>query len=288
MARIIIFGGQGYLGQNIIANLSNEHQFLSLGRRQKKQFKDLTYDHKSINDSDLVERLNSFNADYFIISYFGNPSSKNIDTYNNLNETIRYIYDAFSAKPKFVFVSTQLVYGIKNRPFNQIGLELRAINFYGLMCSNFEKDIQEFTGENHLILRVPIVYGGKPNLNKGYNNIISIFLNDAIKGKNLQVYGSGLQIRSFIHIDDFVLLLNKVLSDNVRIKLLDTCFNEYYSILELAELIASKFNTECNVIPWPHTIIGEDIFDTILDSSKALNLVQNKWCLSKYLNSINE
>jgi len=67
LARIIIFGGQGYLGQNIIANLSNEHQFLSLGRRQKKQFKDLTYDHKSINDSDLVERLNSFNADYFII-----------------------------------------------------------------------------------------------------------------------------------------------------------------------------------------------------------------------------
>jgi hypothetical protein len=83
-----------------------------------------------------------------------------------------------------------------------------------------------------------------------------------------------------------VLLLNKVLGSNV--KFLDTCFNEYYSIRELAELIASKFNTECEITAWPEACNEEEIFDIILDSSQALKIVQNKWSMSKYLNSTYE
>lgn len=284
MARIVIFGGQGYLGQNIITNMSLEHQFITLGRRREKLFDDLNYEHHSIYDPALCDRLNAFNTDYFIISYYGNPSSKDIETYNTINEVILGIYQMFKYKPKLVFVSTQLVYSIKKGSFSQNEPEL--IDFYGAMCSRFEKVIQKLTGDNHLILRVPIVYGGKLNSNKGYNNIVSIFLNEAMKGQKLKVFGTGSQIRSFIHIEDFVLLLNKVLSDDV--KFLDTCFKEYYSIRELAGFIASKFNTECEIIAWPDTSNGEEIFDIILDSSQALKIVQNKWCLSKYLNSINE
>lgn len=284
MARIVIFGGQGYLGHNIITTLCNDHQFLTLGRKEEKLFPDLTYEHKSIYDPALTEMLNSFKADYFIVSYYGNPALKDIDFYTNLNRVINNLYDAFSAKPKFVFVSTQLVYSLKKGTF--LRNELEPIDFYGLMCTKFEKYIQELTGGNHLILRVPIVYGGKPNLNNGYNNIVSFFINEATNRQKLHVFGTGSQIRSFIHIDDFVLLLNKVLGSNV--KFLDTCFKEYYSIRELAELIASKFNTECEITAWPEKSNEEEIFDIILDSSQALMMVQNKWTLSKYLKSIYE
>lgn len=284
MANIIIFGGQGYIGQNILKKSITKHNFLTLGRSEEKLFSELNYIHLSIYDSELLKKLNLFKPDYYIVSYYGNPSNKDISVYRKLDEIIESIYINLVNKPKLVFISSQLAYGIRlinnyNKTSNEI------IDFYAKMCVEFERKIIDIANNNYLILRVPIVYGGEHNKSKGYANIVSAFLDAASKGQKLKIYGSGSQIRSFIHIDDFVELIDIIINQGININLLNTCFNEHYSIRQLADLIALKFNTLCENVDWPNTEISHDNYDIILDSSIAMSMVKNKWNMIKFLNS---
>lgn len=287
MARIVIFGGQGYIGQNIIENLGANHNFLTLGRSEEKLFKEENYTHLSILHPALLYKLNLFRPDYFIISYYGNPSTKDVDAYLKLDEVIIRIYHSLKNNPKLIFISTQLAYG-ERQILDKNETKNEFFDFYAKMCVAFERQMEVIAKDNYVILRVPIVYGGKHIANKGYTNIVTAFIDAAVKGQKLKVYGSGVQIRSFIHMEDFVQLIDKIISYGVSIKLLNTCFNEHYSIRKLAQLIASNFNTEFDIIDWPDNLKNQDIYDIILDSSMAISMVKNKWNITKYLHSFND
>uniref|UniRef100_UPI00404855B1 NAD-dependent epimerase/dehydratase family protein n=1 Tax=Algoriphagus sp. TaxID=1872435 RepID=UPI00404855B1 len=286
MARIVIFGGQGYLGQNLIKGLEGNHNFLTLGRSREKSVRDGVYQHISIYDSDLIAIISSFKADYFIVSYYGNPLSTDISEYVELNNFICSIYLKFSSKPKIIFFSSQLVYGKVDHFFNCEEDIPKPAVFYAQRCLEFENVIIELSDGNYLNLRVPIVYGGSRQDHTGYKNLVSVFIGLAISGNKLKVFGEGRQTRSFIHIEDLVSLLDTIFSKGADHNILNACFGDHYSIRELALLISSKFKVECETdLKWPEEM-ADDFYNVRLDSSKALKLLKAKWNLKLYINSI--
>ena len=70
----------------------------------------------------------------------------------------------------------------------------------------------EALGIKSQILRFQNVYGEGQSLQNPYTGIISIFFNRARQGLEIPVYEDGLESRDFVHVDDVVRALDRVLA----------------------------------------------------------------------------
>lgn len=286
MSKIVIFGGQGYLGRNIIEGFGQRHKVITLDRYVEKRFKNLEYSHLALNDPDLQELLNSFDPDLFLISYFGNPRETYLESYQKLSLDIVQLIKKIISKPRVVFFSSQLVYGNSPSHTKSENETIKPIEFYPQRCAEMEGVIQEEFNKNFLILRIPIVYGGE-EVEKGYKNIISIFINQAKIEKTLNVYKEGNVIRSLIHIDDFISLLEILITEENKFEIVNACFGENYSISDIAHTITSYFsNSNFQFTKWIGNQKPKQKYDIRLASTISNSLMQPKNNLSTYLSMI--
>ena len=90
------------------------------------------------------------------------------------------------------------------------------------------------------IIRIFNTYGPRMRPNDG--RVIPNFVNQALKGEDLTVYGDGLQTRSFCYVDDLVQGIHNVMFSNDH-----TPFNvgnpDEYTIKECAEVIIKVLNS---------------------------------------------
>ena len=66
-------------------------------------------------------------------------------------------------------------------------------------------------------LKIKIIKGNTygPNMAINDGRVVSNFINQAIKGKDITIYGNGLQTRSFQYIDDLVIgMINMMNSED--------------------------------------------------------------------------
>jgi UDP-glucuronate decarboxylase len=63
-------------------------------------------------------------------------------------------------------------------------------------------DYHRFHGLDIKIVRIFNTYG--PNMNPNDGRVVSNFIVQALKGKNITIYGDGSQTRSFQYVDDLV------------------------------------------------------------------------------------
>ena len=106
--------------------------------------------------------------------------------------------------------------------------ELYGINFA-------KKFLKKF-----IIFRPHNVYGK----DMGNEHVIPEFINrfkKLKKKKNFPIYGTGREVRSFIHIDDFISGFDKVYKRGKNHEIYNIGTNEKIKISELAQLIAVKF-----------------------------------------------
>lgn len=54
----------------------------------------------------------------------------------------------------------------------------------------------------YVIFRPHNVYGERQNIADRYRNVIGIFMNQAMRGESMSVFGDGLQTRAFSYISD--------------------------------------------------------------------------------------
>lgn len=287
MARIIIFGGQGYLGKNIIYQFTGSHEILTLDRDIEKRFKDLEYQHVGLTDPELINILNDFHPNIFIVSYFGNPREGQKKFYTHLIDSIVSLVSRILSKPKIIFFSSQLVYGNTHYELKQEDQATDPIEFYPKMCLLMESKLFSQFPSNFLILRVPIVYGGL-EVEKGYRNIVSYFVSLGRLGKPLTIFGEGSSVRSFIHLHDLIVLLGILISSDTKKEIVNACFGEYYTSVELAEYVRDAFpGVSMSHVPWPKDKLVAASYDIMLDSIYAKSLFTPRYILPDYLDSVN-
>jgi nucleoside-diphosphate-sugar epimerase len=91
-------------------------------------------------------------------------------------------------------------------------------------------------GLNGRIIRIFNTYGPRMQINDG--RVVPNFVNQALKGEPLTIYGDGSQTRSFCYVDDLVEgIVRCAASDKTRATVINLGNPEEHSIREFAEIV---------------------------------------------------
>jgi|TARA_R100000030_G_scaffold43373_2_gene32743 UDP-glucose 4-epimerase len=234
--RILVTGGSGFVGTNLIKRLlKEEHQVISIddystGLKSNHQFgcKYMNHDIRKLTEFPIVDVVFHLAAKARIQPSFTNPTEY-ITTNGNgtlnivnwcSNNNIPLIYAGSSSKHSGRF---------KN-PYT------------------FSKDIGEDIVklyEEHFKLQVSIarfynVYGPYQLLEGGYSTLIGKWINNIQNNKPCVIYGTGEKRRDFTHIDDIVDALIKIMEQNKYGYEFELGRGKNFSVNEIAEM----FNIE--------------------------------------------
>jgi UDP-glucose 4-epimerase len=191
---------------------------------------------------DYVYHLAAYAAEglsHFIRRY--NYETNLIASVNLINQAVNHGVDCF------VFASSIAVYGRNQTPMTE-DLVPMPEDPYGISKLAVELDLKaahELFGLGHVIFRPHNVYGEHQNIGDRYRNVIGIFMNRAMQGQSMPVFGDGTQTRAFSYIGDVAPVIAR--SPDVPAALRQT-FNigadQACSVNELARVVAKEMGVE--------------------------------------------
>lgn len=208
---ILILGGTGFIGNNLIKKLSNfRYNITSLSSSKKKRVK-LINNVKYIR-TDLTDRkkIKKYITDEYqiIINLSGNIDHKNYNQALNIHyKGIKNLLDLINIKKLNLFIQagSSLEYGNQKSPQTE-KKNCEPISLYGkakylgsnLLLKRLKKVI---------VLRLYQVYGPYQK----YDRLIPFVIKSCIKNKKFYCT-EGSQFRDFLHVDDLANLFKKIIS----------------------------------------------------------------------------
>lgn len=260
MKTILITGGAGFIGSHLCKKLSLNNYIICLDNLFTGKIENI-YGIPNVNIEfirhDVIEPIMlEVDEIYHLacpaspIHYQFNPI-KTIKT--NILGTMNMLGLAKRIKARIVFTSTSEIYGnplIHPQTEDYFGnvnnIGTRSCYDEGkrvaeTLCMDYHREHNVNIG----IARLFNSYG--PNLSPNDGRVVSNFINQALDNKDITVYGTGDQTRSFCYIDDMV---------NGLISLMESGKTGPYNlgnpdertIFEIAELIISLVNSNSKIV----------------------------------------
>ena len=263
----LVTGGTGFLGSHLTKYLLDAgEQVISLDNNftgTKKNIKEfLSHPNFEFIRHDVtqpiyleVERIWHLACPASPIHYKSNPIKT---TKTSFLGTLNMLGIAKRVGARILLASTSEVYGDPkehpqkesyNGSVNPIGIRScydEGKRVAETLCFDYKR-IHEI---DIRVMRIFNTYGPKMNLNDG--RVVSNFIVQALKGKNLTIYGDGTQTRSFCYVDDLISGMVSLMNGNHYGPINIGNPNEF-KIKELAELIIQKINPklEISYLPLP-------------------------------------
>ena len=128
---------------------------------------------------------------------------------------------------------------------NPIGL--RACYDEGKRCA--ETLFFDYHRQNKVdirVIRIFNTYG--PRMTKNDGRVVSNFIIQALKDKNITVYGDGQQTRSFCYVDDLIDAMVKMMNQRSDIGPINTGNPNEFTILQLAEKVIKLAKSRSKII----------------------------------------
>ncbi len=229
--QILITGGAGYIGTELVYklasmpevesitiydNLSRGNYNLFLGT-QKIDPK-IKFIHGEILDSRrLRQALKNIDVVYHLAAKVTTPFA-NLDghIFEQVNHwgTAEVVYALEESDVKnFIYASSTAVYGNNKEPAVEDTIP-EPDSFYAISKFRAEQHVQRlFSKMNTLILRLGNVYGYSKCMR--FDAVINRFMFDAHFTSRITINGTGMQHRSFIHIDKVTHILSQLLSNEI-------------------------------------------------------------------------
>ncbi|WIH87003.1 NAD-dependent epimerase/dehydratase family protein [Brachyspira pilosicoli] len=278
---ILITGGAGFIGSHIADILiQNNYKViiadnLSTGKKDNINNKAIFYNIDIKNYNDLENIFNNNKIEYIIhlAAQVSVPNSIR-NPINDANENIIATLNIIELSKKYnikkiIASSSAAVYGIpKKLPIDELHTTI-PISYYGLSKLTMEKYLI-LSNLNYIICRFSNVYGPRQTPH-GEAGVVSIFIDNAINNKDLNIFGDGKQTRDFIYVEDIAKIFLFFIEKNISNEILNISTNNSININELANTIIniSKSNIKINYLEKR----DGDIDDSILDNKKLLNLI---------------
>ncbi len=264
--RILVTGGAGFLGSHLCERLLKEgHEVLCLdnfftGRKSNiAQFlKDPAFElvrHDIVLPILLeVDKIYHLACPASPIHYQFNPV-KTIKT--NFLGTLNMLGIAKRTKARILLASTSEVYGDpavhpQTEAYwghvNPIGI--RSCYDEGKRAS--ETLMMDYHRQNRVdikIVRIFNTYG--PRMLQDDGRVVSNFIVQALKGRDITVYGEGSQTRSFCYVDDLVDGLVRMMDSENFIGPVNLGNPEEYTILDFAKKIVAMTGSKSKIIHQP-------------------------------------
>ena len=253
MKKILITGVNGFLGKALSDELSKDFKIYGIGyNRLNIKNKNLT---KSINKKVNLHNIsNNFKKIDYIIHCAGTGSVKGFNNEKQLKSDVDTTRDVleyiakYSPETKLIYISSVSVYGDSYKNKIQENCKVNPISIYAkskILSEYFCKHYQKKFNLSVIILRVSSLYGDGLKKQVIYDSVIKI-----LKNKNF-FYGTGNEIRNFLHINDFISLIYKIIRKNSKNLKLYNCGGDQnikiVSIInKLKKIIKKKIKPEFN------------------------------------------
>lgn len=298
MKKVIFFGSEGYLGSHLIEHLNSKNYSILGFDIQDTTKSNFLKNYKKIDISNLneIESIN-FKVDY--IYYFSGLTGTNIslDNYNrfiDVNEkgllNVLTVLKNKKLFPKIIFPSTRLVYkGLKDKVLREDS-EKEFKTIYALNKFHNENSLKmfkEYYNIPYTIFRICVPYGNTISDDYSYGTI-GFFLTQAKNNNPITLYGDGNLKRTFSFIND---ICHQIISVSENVRSNGEVYNlggETYSLLEVANMVAKKYNVDVKHVDWPPLVLATESGDTIFDSKKIEEIIgkQYKGSLTNWINNI--
>ncbi len=275
-ARFLVTGGAGFIGSNLVSELSKSGDVLVIDNLHTGSESNLELngnrvtfrkgDSKNISELDIVpEKI--FHLGIYSASpmYRDNPMLVG----EVVNGMIGVLELARKVESNVVFASTSSIYNGIEPPHREDVIP-GVTDFYTEARIGAER-MSELYNKLHEVnvaaMRFFSVYGYHEEAKKGYANLATQFLNNIMKGEQPVIYGDGTQRRDFVFVTDVVDALIKA-SEIKGYDVFNVGYGKNYSLLELVEMINSTLGTrvEPKFIEMP---VKNYVMETLADTSKA-------------------
>jgi UDP-glucose 4-epimerase len=300
--KVLITGGAGFIGshlaERLLARGDEVHLLddLSTGSIENvaliKNHPNLTYHIDTIRNYRLTaELVDISDIVYHLAAAVGvrliveSPVST-IET--NIRGTDIVLSLAAKKRKRVVITSTSEVYGKRNRvPFNEDDDLVMGPTNKGRWSYACSKAIDEFLAIAYwkekrvptVIVRLFNTVG--PRQTGRYGMVIPNFVQQALTGQDITVYGDGTQTRCFTHVSDVIEALIAVAEHPQAVgEVYNIGSDHEISMLELAERIKSLTESASNIVFVPYDEAYEEGFEDMMrrvpDISKIRALIGYK------------
>jgi UDP-glucose 4-epimerase len=298
VSRILVTGGAGFIGCSLLTKLMNgsDHYIviydnLSTGSKENispwfesPRFKFVFADMK--DNSSLEKAVEASDA---VIHLAANPivalgsTNTKIDFYENLVATYNLL-EAMRISPdckKLIFASTSAVYGEADLlPTPEDYGPLIPISLYGatkLACEGLISGYCHTFNMSGVAVRLANIIGP---LNE--HGVVFDLANKLLANPTyLEVLGNGMQRKSYLHIDDCIDALLKVLEiqSDERFDIYNIGSDDAITVIDIVKLLFQKFSTGPRMIKFNDTHDGRgwngDVREYLLDCSRIKRLGWN-------------
>ncbi|MFL5742815.1 MAG: NAD-dependent epimerase/dehydratase family protein [Flavisolibacter sp.] len=259
---VLVTGGAGFIASHVARHCLNMGFKVVVLDDLSGGFEDhlpegVSFVKGSVYDETLVEELfNQYQFDYVyhLAAYAAEGLSHFIRRFNynnNLVGSINLINESIKHKVKcFVFTSSIAVYGAGQLPMTENTVP-QPEDPYGVSKYAVEMDLRaahEMFGLNYVVFRPHNVYGENQNIGDKYRNVIGIFMNQIMQGKQLTIFGDGSQTRAFSYIDDVAIpIAQSVNIPDSYNQIFNIGADKPYTVNELAQVVSAEFGVEPNI-----------------------------------------
>ena len=142
----------------------------------------------------------------------------------------------------FVFTSSIAVYGAS--PVLPMTEETppHPEDSYGIAKLAVEQELEvsrAMFGLEYIVFRPHNVYGERQNIGDRYRNVVGIFMNQALMGQPMTIFGDGTQTRAFSHIDDVAPIIAESIDvPEARNQVFNIGAEQPYAVNDLAAAVA--------------------------------------------------
>jgi nucleoside-diphosphate-sugar epimerase len=304
---ILIIGGTGFFGQSIIKYLSTKN-FLNLqinkifilsrgklkvtiySKKLRKKFKVIKL------NSNILTVKNLPKVDYVIYAAI-------LKNYQNDHKAVKNYLDLAKRdhlKSKILYISSGAVYGKQlntNLGFRENYLKLnKKINFK----NSYKTEYSKIKRKNEILFEKFAKKGSKVSIARCFSfvgeflptnshYVVGNFIKNILNNKNINIKATYQVIRSYMHEEDLVRWLLKILvHSNKNCPIYNVGSDRFISIHKLANLLSKKYNLNMD---FDNAKILKKKFDiyvpNIQKAKKELNLINNYSTVDAIIKTIN-
>jgi nucleoside-diphosphate-sugar epimerase len=252
--RILITGGNGFLGSNLVQYFLNQNYKVMVISRNSYNLKTvmnkiefiqtIAEDYTSASDS-----IQEFSPDYVIhTAWDGGNAYSNIHCLNQfyknlpLSLSLLEVINTLSVKPTFVGIGSFAEYGLVHTRASEDDIE-HPINYYGLSKLTVKKVTELYCSLNNIKsvwIRPCYIYGPRDVPTRLISRIITgIMSNQSVKLDSCEV------LIDYLHIDDFSRAVDTIIKLDLS-GVYNVCSGEEHNLRDIVQFLYDNLATGVN------------------------------------------